>query len=165
MLTVSPPDMIKICFVTNLKLAAAVESAFITLLTLFQSLLWLALLRNSVSFYFPPHLLMLRQRQKKKPRAELLKNLAEAIVPKQRLVQARSHWTNSFFFLPSQMCFIFVLLWLWLLGNCMSPWRLKKNKKIWLKIHVFVWVFCLVPACLSMYNCEQFCPGQLAWQI
>lgn len=106
------------------------------------------------------------QKTTKKQRAELLKNLAGAIVPKRLLVEAKSQQTNTncFFFIcvSSLSCYGYDC---WEMV-CSGTHDNLKKKTICVQVHVFLLVFyCLVPACLSMYNCKQFCQGQLTWQI
>lgn len=157
-LTTSPPEMIKIRFVTDW--SSQLLRNQLLLFCWHSSSLWLAPLKSGVSLYFPPHLPMLGKQQKQRAStASTAAGGSQVLTNKHQLF---------FFFTPSHLCFIFVLLWLWLLGNCMfrQPWQLKKKKKrkICVQVHMFLLVFyCLLPAWLSM--CKQFCQGHLTWQI
>lgn len=116
----------------RLKLAASVESAFIILLTLFQSLLWLAPLKSGVSLYFPPYFLMPGKQQKSTCRAswEPCRSYCSETLAVGSRVPTNKHQLCAFFPpSPSHLCFIFVLLWLWFLGNCMFKLDTFKKKK------------------------------------
>lgn len=96
-------------------------------------------------------------------RAKLLKNLAGAIVLLQRLVETKSQWTNTSSFLSPHKCVSSFSFYGYDCWEFVCSGTKDNLKKVW---HMFLWVFyCLVPACLSMYNCKQLCQGQLTWHI
>lgn len=50
--------------------------------------------------------------------------------------------------------------------NFQKKRKKKKKDTIRVQVHVFLLVFyCLAPACLAMYNCEQLCQDQRSGQI
>lgn len=173
----------------RLKFAASVESALIILLTVFQSLPWLAPLKSRACLFISPsHLLMLGKqhgKKKKKQRAEFLNNLAEAFVRKQLLVEFRSTLPSVGYTTNKHLNFFFSLhMWvslLFLYGYaCRAPFNgeisgkalqmlryeelKKENQRDW---HVITFTcpgrcFTSRFLCWCVFNSEHFCQSQLA---